>query len=77
MNYRLLGGSGLRVSELCLGTMTFGEEWGWGSTFDEAKKIYEAYRAAQAISSIPQMYTRAGLARSLWAIWLPAIVRRW
>jgi aryl-alcohol dehydrogenase-like predicted oxidoreductase len=30
MNYRLLGRSGLRVSELCLGTMTFGEEWGWG-----------------------------------------------
>ncbi len=27
MNYRLLGRSGLRVSELCLGTMTFGEEW--------------------------------------------------
>src|SRR5713226_8912385 len=46
MNYRLLGRSGLRVSELCLGTMTFGEEWGWGSTFDEAKKIFEAYRAA-------------------------------
>jgi aryl-alcohol dehydrogenase-like predicted oxidoreductase len=46
MDYRLLGRSGLRVSELCLGTMTFGEEWGWGSTFDEAKKIFEAYRAA-------------------------------
>jgi aryl-alcohol dehydrogenase-like predicted oxidoreductase len=30
MNYRLLGRSGLRVSELCLGTMTFGEECGWG-----------------------------------------------
>ena len=46
MDYRLLGRSGLRVSEICLGTMTFGEEWGWGSTFDEAKKIFEAYRAA-------------------------------
>ena len=31
MNYRLLGKSGLRVSEFCLGTMTFGEDWGWGS----------------------------------------------
>jgi aryl-alcohol dehydrogenase-like predicted oxidoreductase len=31
MDYQLLGKSGLRVSELCLGTMTFGEEWGWGS----------------------------------------------
>ncbi|MGC1781805.1 MAG: aldo/keto reductase [Acidobacteriaceae bacterium] len=46
MNYRLLGHSGLRVSELCLGTMTFGEDWGWGSSFDETRKIYEAYRAA-------------------------------
>lgn len=28
MRYKLLGRSGLRVSELCLGTMTFGEDWG-------------------------------------------------
>src|SRR6266481_4679768 len=30
MKYRLLGKSGLRVSEASLGTMTFGDEWGWG-----------------------------------------------
>jgi aryl-alcohol dehydrogenase-like predicted oxidoreductase len=46
MNYRLLGHSGLRVSEMALGTMTFGDEWGWGSPKDEARKIYEAYREA-------------------------------
>src|SRR5215475_529654 len=46
MNYRLLGRSGLRVSELSLGTMTFGEEWGWGAAKDEARKIYDAYRGA-------------------------------
>ena len=46
MKYRLLGNSGLRVSELSLGTMTFGEDWGWGSGKDEARKIYDAYRAA-------------------------------
>ncbi|MBP2689878.1 MAG: hypothetical protein H6Q83_2065, partial [Deltaproteobacteria bacterium] len=28
MRYKLLGKTGLRVSELSLGTMTFGEEWG-------------------------------------------------
>ena len=28
MRYRLLGKTGLRVSEFCLGAMTFGEEWG-------------------------------------------------
>lgn len=46
MNYRLLGRSGLRVAEISLGTMTFGEEWGWGTAKDEARKIYDAYRDA-------------------------------
>jgi len=46
MKYRLLGHSGLRVSELSLGSMTFGEEWGWGSPKEEARKIYDAYREA-------------------------------
>jgi aryl-alcohol dehydrogenase-like predicted oxidoreductase len=46
MKYRLLGNSGLRVSEMSLGTMTFGEDWGWGSPKDESRKVYEAYRAA-------------------------------
>ena len=46
MNYQLLGRSGLRVSDLCLGTMTFGEDWGWGAGKDEARKIYDAYREA-------------------------------
>jgi aryl-alcohol dehydrogenase-like predicted oxidoreductase len=46
MKYRLLGNSGLRVSEAALGTMTFGEEWGWGAAKDEARKVYETYRAA-------------------------------
>ena len=43
MRYRLLGRSGLRVSELCLGTMTFGEDWGWGSSRDESRKVYDAF----------------------------------
>ena len=46
MKYRLLGKSGLRVSEAALGTMTFGEEWGWGSPKAEAQKVYETYREA-------------------------------
>jgi aryl-alcohol dehydrogenase-like predicted oxidoreductase len=46
MNYRLLGKSGLRVSEAALGTTTFGDEWGWGSPKDEAQKVYETYREA-------------------------------
>jgi aryl-alcohol dehydrogenase-like predicted oxidoreductase len=46
MKYRLLGESGLRVSEAALGTMTFGDEWGWGSPKAEAQKVYETYREA-------------------------------
>ena len=46
MNYKLLGKSGLRVSELSLGTMTFGEEWGWGSNKEESRKIFDAYAEA-------------------------------
>jgi len=43
MRYKLLGKSGLRVSELCLGTMTFGDDWGWGSGIDDSRKIYDAF----------------------------------
>src|SRR3982074_1141196 len=46
MRYRLLGKSGLRVSEAALGTMTFGEDWGWGSPKAEAQKVYDTYREA-------------------------------
>jgi aryl-alcohol dehydrogenase-like predicted oxidoreductase len=46
MKYRLLGKSGLRVSEAALGTMTFGEEWGWGAPKAEAQKVFETYRDA-------------------------------
>jgi aryl-alcohol dehydrogenase-like predicted oxidoreductase len=46
MRYRLLGNSGLRVSEAALGTMTFGEEWGWGAGKEEARKVYDAFRDA-------------------------------
>src|SRR6266404_9789338 len=44
VKYRLLGKSGLRVSEASLGTMTFGDEWGWGSAKAEAQRVYETYR---------------------------------
>ena len=44
MRYRLMGNSGLRVSEAALGTMTFGEDWGWGTPKDESRKVYDAFR---------------------------------
>ncbi len=46
MRYKLLGHSGLRVSELALGTMTFGEEWGWGASKEESRKIFDAFAEA-------------------------------
>ncbi|MBD3297448.1 MAG: aldo/keto reductase [candidate division Zixibacteria bacterium] len=42
-NYYLLGNSGLRVSPLCLGTMTFGNPTGWGSEEDVARAVFERY----------------------------------
>ncbi len=46
MNYKLLGQSGLRVSELSLGTMGFGTEWKWGSDKELSKKIFDTYATA-------------------------------
>lgn len=42
-NYYTLGRTGLRVSRLALGTMTFGSEWGWGAEKDGAKKLFDHY----------------------------------
>ncbi|HYO93128.1 MAG TPA: aldo/keto reductase [Polyangiaceae bacterium] len=44
-NYVTLGRSGLRVSPLCLGAMTFGEDLGWGSSVAESNAIIDAYLA--------------------------------
>jgi len=41
--YVTLGRSGLRVSPLSLGTMTFGTEWGWGSEEDVARSVFNSY----------------------------------
>ncbi len=58
MKYRLLGNSGLRVSEISLGTMNFGEVLDWSLPKDEARKIYEAYRSADGnFIDTANMYT--------------------
>lgn len=46
MNYHLLGRSGLRVSDLALGTMTFGAVTGWGVDEATARGLYSLYREA-------------------------------
>jgi aryl-alcohol dehydrogenase-like predicted oxidoreductase len=42
-DYVTLGRSGLRVSPVCLGTMTFGNEWGWGSEEQTARAVFDLY----------------------------------
>lgn len=46
MRYKLLGRSGLKVSELCLGTMGFGTEAGWGADKTTSFGIMEAFANA-------------------------------
>ncbi|MDX8350771.1 aldo/keto reductase [Cognatiyoonia sp. IB215182] len=43
MKYTFLGQTGLKVSELCLGAMTFGTDWGWGADESESRKIFDAF----------------------------------
>ena len=42
-SYYTLGRTGLRVSRLALGTMTFGTEWGWGAEEDTARQMFNTY----------------------------------
>ena len=44
--YFTLGRSGLRVSRLALGTMTFGDDWGWGAAEDTARAMFDRYLEA-------------------------------
>ena len=46
LRYRLLGRSGLRVSELCLGTMSFGRQWGFGADEQTSHAVLDAYAEA-------------------------------
>jgi aryl-alcohol dehydrogenase-like predicted oxidoreductase len=47
MQYKLFGKSGLKVSELALGAMTFGTERDtWCVDKEESRKVYEAFRKA-------------------------------
>jgi aryl-alcohol dehydrogenase-like predicted oxidoreductase len=46
LRYHLLGKSGLRVSEICLGTMSFGERWGFGADLATSHAVLDAYAQA-------------------------------
>jgi aryl-alcohol dehydrogenase-like predicted oxidoreductase len=46
LRYKVLGRSGLRVSEICLGTMSFGDNWGFGADEATSHQVLDAYAAA-------------------------------
>lgn len=46
MQYTFLGQSGLKVSELCLGAMTFGTDWGWGADEAESRRMFDTFADA-------------------------------
>src|SRR3546814_17786486 len=46
MRYRLLGKSGLRVSQVALGTMTFGTAADWSRPEEECRPVFDAFAEA-------------------------------
>jgi len=70
-SYYTLGHSGLRVSRLALGTMTFGTDWGWGADQATARQIFDRYRAAGGnFFDTADLYTNGNSER-----WLGQFVR--
>ena len=58
MHYYTLGNSGLKVSRLALGTMTFGDDWGWGADDATSAQIFDTYvEAGGNFFDTADMYT--------------------
>ena len=60
MRYGLLGKTGLRVSEICPGTLTFDGEWDHGASREESRMIFEAFWEAGCIFTGTANRYRAG-----------------
>lgn len=66
MEYFTLGHTGLKVSRLALGTMTFGDDWGWGADDAVSRGIFDAYVAAGGnFFDSADMYTNGNSERLL------------
>ncbi|MEM8503585.1 MAG: aldo/keto reductase [Cyanobacteria bacterium P01_D01_bin.1] len=66
MDYYTLGSTGLRVSRLALGTMTFGEDWGWGAAESTAREIFDKYlEAGGNFIDTADMYTNGNSEKML------------
>src|SRR6202795_2968308 len=57
MRYRLLGKSGVRISEVALGTMTFGEDWGWGASPEVSARMLDLFAAGGNVIDTADVYT--------------------
>ena len=70
-SYYTLGHTGLRVSRLALGTMTFGTDWGWGADQATARQLFDRYLAAGGnFFDTADLYTNGNSER-----WLGQFVR--
>lgn len=70
-SYYTLGNTGLRVSRLALGTMTFGTEWGWGADQATARQLFDRYLASGGnFFDTADLYTNGSSER-----WLGQFVR--
>jgi aryl-alcohol dehydrogenase-like predicted oxidoreductase len=71
MRYKLFGGTGLRVSELFLSAMTFGEQGGWAPRLRSPGASWTRMRTRAATSSTPRSTTAAietvGLTVAAWS----------
>ena len=70
-NYYTLGNTGLRVSRLALGTMTFGNDWGWGADQATARSLFDRYLAVGGnLFDTADLYTNGNSER-----WLGQFIR--
>ncbi len=66
MDYYTLGNTGLKVSRLALGTMTFGDDWGWGADEANARQLFDTYLAAGGnVFDTADLYTNGNSERLL------------
>ena len=79
MKYRLLGRSGLRVSQLFLGAMIFGDDRGWGADRDESRRMIAALQARYAGETVVKLWRYWGVYRRFKAMLAEALAApdRW
>ena len=71
LRYRMLGQSGLRVSEICLGTMSFGEGWGFGATEADSHNVLDVFAEAGGTFLDTANKYHNGETEEILGTWLP------